>query len=243
MKWKHFLPIFLLMITSFKPHIQSPREMDTEKLLINQCDDFDPDGSGKHPTWQKADWIQLHCLDETPNPYSTKIKILYSPNGIYVLAHCEDRKISTEYVRDQDDIWEGDVFEVFFQTDPNNPLYFEYEINPLNAELVLLVPNNKGNFMGWAPWHYEGNRLIKRAVKVYDGIQKPGADISSWTAELFFPFALFKGFKNVPPEPGTTWKGNFYRMDYDSGTRIKWAWKPIEINFHQYEKYGEIVFR
>ncbi len=243
MKWKHFIPIFLLVITSFKPHYYSQQEMNMEKLYINQCDDFAFDGSGTHPAWQQTSWVQLQCLDDIQNPYTTRIKMLYSQKGIYLLAHCEDDKISTDYDTDQGDIWEGDVFEAFFQTDPDNPLYFEYEINALNTELVILVPNNQGDFMGWAPWHYEGDRLIRKAVKVDGGEQKTGANISGWTAEMFFPFALFKGLKNVPPQPGTIWKGNFYRMDYDTGERIKWSWKPVTTNFHQYEKFGEIVFK
>jgi hypothetical protein len=85
---------------------------------------------------------------------------------MYVLAFCEDNLISTQYTQDQGDIWEGDVFEVFLQTDPENPLYFEYEINPLNTELAILVPNNNGDFFGWSPWHYEGERKVTKAVHV-----------------------------------------------------------------------------
>ena len=169
--------------------------------------------------------------------------MLYSKTGIYVLASCEDNIISTDYKIDQGDIWEGDVFEVFLHTDPSNPLYFEYEINPFNAELVLLVPNSDDDFFGWAPWHYEGDRKVKKAVHILGGKADTGVKINGWTAEMYFPYTLFKALKNVPPKPGTAWTGNFYRMDYDTGTRIKWAWAPVEGSFHEYKKFRPIIFK
>ena len=118
----------------------------------------------------------------------------------------------------------------------------QVEINALNHELVILVPNNEGDFHGWSPWHYEDERKVRKAVKVYDGKAESGAKISAWSVELFFPFALFSGLKHVPPAPGTKWKGNFYRIDYDYNKQIKWGWKPINTTFHEYKKFGTIIF-
>ena len=214
-----------------------------ETLAINPCDNFDLNGKGDNPQWEKAQWANMPSLDNEKGSYETKFKLLYSETGIYALAFCEDKLISTDFVHDQSDIWEKDVFEVFLHTDPSNPVYFEYEINALNTELVLLIPNNKGDFMGWAPWHYEGDRKIRKAVSVSNGKSEPGAKISGWTAEMFFPYALFKGLKNVPPAPGTEWTGNFYRMDYDTGERMSWSWAPINNSFHEYEKFWPLLFK
>ena len=213
------------------------------KIEIAKCQDFDLTGQGVDQSWDLAEWTEMNILDDTEIKFKTKFKILYSENGIYVLAKCEDNIITTEYTKDQGDIWNGDVFEVFLQTDISSPLYFEYEINPLNVELAILVPNNEGTFFGWSPWHYEGERKIKKAVFIHDGIAKSGAKIKGWTAEMFFPFSLFRGLKNVPPESGTEWRGNFYRMDYDTGSQIKWSWQTIGNSFHEYEKFGSLIFK
>ena len=213
-----------------------------ERLTVKKCTDFQVTGKGDNPQWNQVSWHDMNLMDKTDNEYSTRFKMLYSDKGIYVLGYCEDQIISTDYKTDQGDIWEGDVFEVFLQTDEDNPLYFEYEINPLNTELVILVPNNKGDFFGWAPWHYEGDRKVQKAIHVHDGVAETGAKVSGWTAEMFFPYTLFKALKNVPPKANTKWKGNFYRMDYDSGERIKWGWKEVESTFHEYDKFGTIVF-
>ena len=214
-----------------------------QTLFVKKCSDFDLSGKGDNSNWEKTDWMHLQVLDEIDNAYDSKFKMLYSEKGIYVLGSFEDRLITTSYTEDQGDIWNGDVFEVFLQTDPADPLYFEYEINPLNAELAILVPNNEGDFFGWSPWHYEGERKIRRTVHVIGGNQESGAAVTGWTVEIFIPYTLFKALKNVPPKPDTEWRGNFYRMDYDTGNRIKWSWAPVEGSFHEYKKYWPIIFK
>ena len=237
------LLIVLISLSHFNYFQLDDLRSEQETLTVNQCKDFLLNGKGDNVEWEKAEWTEMSLLSDADEKYETKFKMLYSETGIYVLGFCEDNMITTNFVVDQDDLWEGDVFEVFLHTDPSNPVYFEYEINPLNTELVLLIPNNEGAYMGWAPWHYEGDRKVKKAVEILNGKAEPGEKINRWTAEMFFPYALFKGLKNVPPLPGTEWKGNFYRMDYDTGKRISWGWAPIGKSFHEYKKYRSIIFK
>ena len=234
---------FIYLFYPSTPMTDQQPSSPVDPLIVKKCLDFELNGIGDNAQWNLTDWTSMPVAEDQQDAYETRFKMLYSDKGIYVLAHCEDKLISTEYATDQGDIWNGDVFEVFLQTDPANPLYFEYEINPLNAELAILVPNNEGDFFGWAPWHYEGSRKVKKAVKIHEGKAQPGEKIKGWTAEVFFPFELFKALKNVPPKSGTEWKGNFYRMDYDSGERISWSWKPVEKTFHEYKKFGSLLFQ
>ncbi len=220
-----------------------PDQSTNQSIQVMKCIDFELNGKGDHEQWDKAEWISLSQLRSNIDGYESKIKMMYSDSGLYILGSFQDKLICTDYETDQGDIWNGDVFEVFLQTDPSNPLYFEYEINPLGTELAILVPNNEGDFFGWSPWHYEGKRKIKKAVRVNGGKAKSKAKIDGWTAELFFPFELFKALKQVPPTQGTAWRGNFYRMDYDTGKRISWSWAPITSTFHEYEKFWLLIFQ
>ena len=234
----------LIILFAFKMTLTEDKaDSIQQKESISQTSDFEINGFGDHANWEKASWITLELLDVTKNKYDTKCKVLYSETGLYMYASCEDRLISTSFQQDQGDIWNGDVFEVFLQTDEKNPLYFEYEINPLGAELAILVPNKNGEFFGWSPWHYEGERKVKKIVRVYDGNMEAGSEISKWTAEIFIPYALFRGLRNVPPKSGTKWKANFCRLDYDSGKMVKWSWSPIETTFHEYKKYRTLLFK
>jgi hypothetical protein len=95
--------------------------------------------------------------------------------------------------------------------------------------------------MGWRPWHYEGPRKIRKAVSIAG--RTAGSDsITGWTAEIFVPYALFKPLRNVPPKSGTHWRANFYRADYDDHFATEWSWTPVGPSFHEYQKFGTLVF-
>ena len=215
----------------------------TDTLKVWSTSDFSLDGRGSHPNWAKADWNTMDQIDPGVTGYASRFKILYSTTGIYVLFQGKDARITTRFDEDFADLFHGDVFEVFFHPQPTIPLYFEYEINALGNELVLLIPNLDGRQMGWRPWHYEGNRKVAKRVWVEGGEAVAGGPIESWSAELFFPFALLQPLDNVPPGPGTCWNANFCRLEYDTGTMIKWSWSPIRISFHEFHVYKTITFQ
>ena len=221
-----FIPIFL-----------NAQLLDTTILKIKKSKDFVVSGDGSSANWNLAGWSILPQRNKTEVSYQTKLKLLYSDSGIYCLYHCEDSKITATLKEDFADLYLEDVVEAFFWTDERQPLYFEYELSPLNYELAILVPNNKGNFFGWRPWHYEGNRRTIHAAQ----INKKGETTTSWTVEFFIPFKLLKPMSNVPPQPGTKWRANFYRIDYDKKTSY-WSWQLTRTNFHDYERFGTIVF-
>src|SRR6266487_1054930 len=124
-------------------------------LIVRHCPDFIISGKGESREWQKTNWVALNKIDTGGKEDESKFKILYSTTGLYVLFSGQDEKITSPYQNDFDDLYNADVFEVFFIPYPAEPVYFEYEISPLNKELVLLIINKSGKFGGWVPWHYE----------------------------------------------------------------------------------------
>jgi Carbohydrate family 9 binding domain-like len=240
------LLIFLLaiIISGFNKGAgrEEDRSQETKSLLVKKCTDFDVTGAGDSNQWTRAEWNYLTKIDSGGKNYTSKFKILYSEKGIYVLFNGDDDKISTKYKKDFGDLFKSDVFEVFFHTDPKINMYFEYEINQLDKELVLLILNRDGKFGSWMPWHYENRTKIIKKVSITGGRMKSGASIKSWSAELFFPYALLNPLSNVPPVSGMRWNANFCRLDYDSGNMIKWAWSPVKVSFHEFENYLPIIF-
>ncbi|HMD81184.1 MAG TPA: carbohydrate-binding family 9-like protein, partial [Anaerolineales bacterium] len=170
--------------------------------------------------------------------YQTRAKLLYSETGIYGMFDCPDKTITATITEDFADLWHEDVIEVFFWTDESTPLYFEYELSPLNYELPILVPNFGGDFLGWRPWHYEDARKTRHATKV---IKDEKGNVTSWVGEFFIPYALLKPLQNVPPKSGTTWRANLYRIDYDEG-QSGWTWQPVQTNYHDIHRFGTIQF-
>jgi len=177
--------------------------------------DFEVTGRGSDEAWDGSPWAELHRRGDGGHDYRSRVKLLYSKTGIYVLMDGTDRRLTATFTDDYKDLWTEDVFEFFFWPDEAWPLYFEYEISPLGRELPILIPNFDGDFLGWRPWHYEGDRRTRKAVHIVGGPQESGAVIAGWRAEVFVPYGLLKPLKNVPPRRGTRWRANFYRVDYD----------------------------
>jgi hypothetical protein len=205
-------------------------------------EDFEVTGTGEHPAWRRAAWSALRRRERDGHPYQSRFKTLYSSTGLYVLMEGMDRRLTATMRDDFLDLWKEDVFEVFLWTDERHPVYFEYELSPLGHELPILVPNFGGRFLGWRPWHYERDRLTRKATSAIGGPKEPHASIQGWCAEFFIPYVLLQPLGNVPPGAGTIWRANFYRIDYDDGKSTHWEWAPVGASFHEYEHFGELLF-
>ena len=211
-------------------------------LQVRPVDDFEVTGAGDNAAWRQAEWTALNRRQPEGHPYDTRFKVVYSKTGLYFLMEGTDRTLTATMTADFMDLWHEDVFEVFLWPDERSPLYLEYEISPLNHELPILVPNFGGQFLGWRPWHFEGERATRKATSTMGGPKTSGAAIGGWRAEFFIPYALMKPLQNVPPTAGTEWRANFYRMDYDDGKNTQWDWARVGPSFHEYEKFGVLRF-
>ena len=203
------------------------------RVSVKPTQDFEVTGKGDDAAWQRTEWTALRRREPAAHAYDTRFKILYSTTGLYFLLDGTDRTQVATMQEDFMDLWNEDVFEVFLWTDERYPLYFEYQISPLNKELAILVPNFDGQFLGWRPWHYEKDRVTRKNVST---------SANGWRAEVFIPYTLLRPLQNVPPKPGMVWRANFYRMDYDGGKRTQWEWAPVGPSFHEYQKFGELAF-
>lgn len=244
-----FCSILCLLLFVYEPlHAQRVDKSMLPELNVPKTTDFTVTGEGLAEEWERAEWVELtrrpNPMDERANEgISTRIKMLYSDTGIYVLFENEDEILSATYEADFEELWWEDVAEVFFWTDESEgPHYFEYEISPLNYELPLLVSKIDGELLHWIPFanSYRDERLIRHQTSV-DGLKESGAEIESWSAEFFIPFKLLHPLKNIYPESGDRWRANFYRIDYDEG-QARWSWSPFRDNFHDIEQFGTIVF-
>ena len=141
------------------------------------------------------------------------------------------------------DLWNEDVFEFFLWPDERQTIYFEYEISPLGFELPILIPNVDGSFLGWRPWHYEGERKIQKATTDHRRARRNRAPRSpAGGPKSSSPSNCSSRWPNVPPKPGSRWRANFYRMDYDDGATTSWDWARVGPSFHEFQKFGTLVF-
>ena len=213
-------------------------------LKVRQTEDFVVNGKGDASVWEKAAWEPLNLRSSGGHQYRTRVKMLYSATGLYVLMDAEDRLITAAMDEDFLDLWNEDVFEFFLWPDEKHTVYFEYEISPLGYELPIIIPNFGGEFLGWRPWHYDGDRKTQKATTIMGGPKRSGASITGWKAEIFVPYDLLRPLQNVPPKPGTRWRANFYRVDYDNGPEASttWDWARVGRSFHDYNNFGTLIF-
>ncbi len=217
---------------------KAPRSYELAKV-----EDFELTGSGGSPAWEKAQWADMKKEGKGGHTYFSRFKMVYSRTGLYVFFSGSDEWLSATMKKDFMDLWLEDVFEVFLRPEESLPLYFEYEISPLNRELPLLVTNISNRIMGWLPWHYSGERKVRKKTGVIGNSKEPGAVIKGWSAEIFIPFKLLEPLLEAPPKPGDRWRANFYRVDYDGDKTTKWEWSPVGGDFHRFRDFGSIVFR
>jgi hypothetical protein len=237
--WKclALLPAFIAAIP-----IALAADDNPPQAKVIRCEDFKINGKGDDAAWEKADWIALNRRPNGKHDYTARFKIVHSGSGLYVLFDGSDGKLTATMKADFLNLWTEDVFECFFWTDEKHPIYFEYEVSPLGYELPILVPNLGGRIRGWRPWHYEGPRKIIKQVSITGGEMTPLATITHWRAEVFIPYALLDPLQNVPPKPGSQWRANFYRVDYDDNKVTSWDWARVGPSFHEFEKFGTLTF-
>ncbi|MEX0936818.1 MAG: amidohydrolase family protein [Pirellulales bacterium] len=225
------------------PQQEQTAELAQPVLNVLPCEDFEVTGDGSAEAWSKVDWTPLSKRTDDGHPYEARVKMLYSETGLYVLMDATDRRVTATMEEDFADLWHEDVFEFFLWPDARHPVYFEYEISPLGYELPILIPNFDGEFLGWRPWHYENERKTRKGTSVRGGEKRSGARIEGWAAEVFVPYVLLQPLQNVPPKPGTQWRANFYRVDYDGAQQTGWDWARVGSSFHEYKKFGTLRFQ
>ncbi len=213
----------------------------TSYLEILPVTDFEVTGDGSSDEWINAEWESIPQRSNDRINYETRLKALYSPKGIYFLFFCEDRVINATMRGDNLNLWEEDVVEVFLMPEEDYPVYFEYQISPLNQELTLLIPNVDGDrrFLGWLPWNYEGDKRTRRQTRTHKDDE---GNVTEWMAEFFIPYKLMEPLVIEPPVPGTEWRANFYRLDYDQGP-ARFSWQKTDVHFHEPHNFGTIRFK
>jgi hypothetical protein len=214
-----------------------------DSVIIPSCSDFPLDGAGSHPAWAASPWLELSQVDGPHPGYRTRTKLMYSSTAFYALVECSDHFITCSGLPDMGALFTEDVVELFLWPDERMPLYLEYELSPLNAELVLLVSNREGTFHGWLPFDYHGGRRCRHETRIIGGTRAAGAAVSGWTAEFAIPWTLFSGVGEIPPDQHSRWHLNLGRIDYDEGRRRHATLSArTGANFHDYRSFLPVRF-
>jgi hypothetical protein len=200
------------------------------------------DGSLGERGWSHAPELKLNDIFGRDSP-KTVAKVLWDDRYLYIAFLCEDTDIwATKRGRD-DFLWEEEVVEVFVDPDGDGMNYAEFEVNPLGAELDLLIPDPKAvdpardstwNCKGWIS-----------AVGVHGTVENRGDLDSQWVVEMAIPLEeILKLSRNPSDNPlGSSWKVNLCRIERPKeGGPLMLSWSGCISRFHEPERFGVIKF-
>jgi alpha-galactosidase len=173
-----------------------------------------------------ADW-----QDKNADPQrETEVRALWTRERLYVRFLARYRTITVfsdaEANGRRDQLWEGDVCEVFLQP-PGSKLgcYKEIEVAPNGFWIDLdIAPGEKQDLQSG----------LRRRANV-------DAQNKTWQAVLALPMGRLAERFALP----TVWRANFYRVEGALEPRFYSAWRPTNTpqpNFHVPEAFGGLVF-
>jgi len=222
------------------------------------------DGFATESCWTKAEWTADFADiegDKKPIPrFRTRAKMLWDNDNLYVFAELYEPNIWANLKQRDTVIFYDNDFEVFIDPDGDTHRYYEYEMNALNTQwdLLLTKPYRDGG-LPLTSWNFDA---VRSAVSIAGTLNNPSDKDTCWRVEIAFPLKSFTDSSVVlPVKPGTQWRINFSRVEWqtlaDNGRSIKvinpqtqkplsednWVWSPQGVvNMHCPETWGYIQF-
>lgn len=203
------------------------------------------DGDTTDDAWKRAaviDSFTQHWKGEAVKPkHATRARLLWDREYLYFCAEMEDDNLYATVTEHNGAVWENDAFELFFKPAADKPGYFEFEVNPLNTNFDLFIPDRaKG---GWVEFRNKHPFKFESKVKARGEINKFDNSAKGWTVEgrlRWVDFAVAGG----RPAPGEAWQFALCRVDYhDAKTHdLSTTAKLTKPSFHRHQEYGKITF-
>ena len=237
-----------------------PRHYIVYRTLSTLC----IDGKLNENAWTEAPWSADFTDIEgflKPKPkYTTRVKMLWDDDYLYVAAYLEEPHIWASLTERESVIFYDNDFEIFIDPDGDTHNYMEFEINALGTEwdLFLCKPYRDTCFADNS-WNFEG---LNSAINICGTINNPTDTDTCWTVEIAIPWKSvikYSATQSIPVN-GEQWRINFSRVQWDyqiiNGIYIRkrdknghllpehnWVWSPQDmIAMHRPETWGFVQF-
>lgn len=209
--------------------------------------DFAVDGALVKRVWDRAERAQVDRYPwrkpDDPPPPRAEVRLLYSPERLYVRFHALERSIVGRNLEYQGPVCQDSCVEFFVS--PAGPDYLNFETNCVGTLLLFRCKP----YRRFAPVAAETAAGIRIATSLPKGraIPEPApGPAEGYVVEYSVPFSLFSEETGCAvPRPGTVWKANFYKCA-DLGPEPAWgSWSPVgapKPDFHCPEYFGELRF-
>jgi hypothetical protein len=232
-----FLVLLALALPGAGPARTAPDERPVYEVL-RTTQPIQVNGILDEAAWAAAPLLGpfLNNRDGSPSPLKTEARVLYDDRFVYFASHFEDENIWATMKNRDEHLWTEEVVEVFLRADRSQKSYIELEVNPLGTliDIFLLDIRKPIPYPSW------NSAKIQWAVRVEGSVDGQPGD-KGWSCEIALPLEDVVPAPNTPPRPGDRWLMNMYRVEKQP-ERASLAWSPTGKDFHQPDKFGEIVF-
>jgi hypothetical protein len=182
--------------------------------------------------WSNCSRVELTDTVTGLSPLEqTEVQACWSTDSLYVQFICQDNHIVSDFTQKDEPLYEQDVVELFIDEEGLGRSYYELEVSPRNVIFDARIENDgKASVTGTdMDWSFTQLQTIVEAV-----------DEGVLCYSIRIPSIHFKR----KPEPGVSWKVNFYRIDEGkNGVRQFQAWRPtLAINYHIPSRFGTLAF-
>jgi hypothetical protein len=180
----------------------------------------------------------LETVTGKPPRQNGTVKLMYNRCSLYAFFDLdEDSPVATLTQHDAE-LYRENVVELFIDPLGLGKVYYELQVNPLNASFDAIIINDilKGKrrgprfqgFTGWDPKSFRHRSIVT-----------PG----KWQVFLSIDFADLFFAKHHPPKKGDAWRANLLRIDFDGKEQLFTAWSPTYVlDFHNTSRFGTWVF-
>lgn len=236
-----FLWLFALLLSACSSNEQ-PMKYDVSKLSST------PEINAK---WDKTQWEEISPLyltqfmGEKPAHFpSTKAKVAYDDEAIYVIFQVEDKYVKAVYSKNQDPVYKDSCVEFFFSPSGNiSKGYFNLEMNCGGTMLFHHQVKPRTSSVQIDKAHIDQIEVAHSLPKIVD----PEIEANTtWVVEYRIPFSILSGYHDfTKPERGTIWRANFYKCADDTSHPHWLTWAPVDNptpNFHMPAFFGTLVF-
>ncbi len=179
--------------------------------------------------------------NQTDNGTVTQARLAWDDEALYFAALMRDKELRSFGTKRNDQLWNGDVFELFFKPSVERPAYYEFQVNPKSVilELPFTTPGTRfEDLVGLPP---SGFTAVAHVVGTLD---QPGDQDEAWIVEGRIPWSRFEA-SDGRPTIGDVWTFALCRYDYGpEGTKpLLMSSAPLEQpSFHRTEDYGKLTF-
>jgi uncharacterized repeat protein (TIGR03806 family) len=209
------------------------------------------DGKLDEPAWKTAQRIDhfyqpwLGAKSRTART-ATRARLLWDREWLYFAAEMDDADLYADLKKNNEMLWNNDVFELFFKPADDKPGYYEFQVNPTGATLSMFLPRRGSG--GYQRYIAESDFRIQAKVSLRGTLNNWRDRDQGWTVEGKIAWTDFLR-TGGRPAPNEKWKFALCRYDYsvdfegpELSTCAPLAKPGGAADFHYHEGYATLTF-